>query len=273
MITLLLEVIYIILALLQLLVAPRVDPNPYFGFKIGYTFSSKEVWEKTNRFAGMLMTVHSLAILPLALMGDSHITIYLIAFIAPLIAITIAGVVYASRELERVKGERVSKEKISPIKVHPGWWFFGDGIFLLLLLTILISYPFLPDIVPVHFDLSGNPNGWSDKNDFLISYILMNLLYVGINHLVLYAGKKYPIMMHSGIMRIGRDTVLKATLLTMDLVLVLLFWVYLYIVFFVEVGNNIIFYVILAMTFLVIASPITYIALMWKKNRRGYNVS
>ena len=93
MITMLLEIIYLFAALLQLFVAPRVGPNPYFGFKIGYTFSNREVWKKSNTFVGLLMTLHALAILPIALMGDEHIWLYLSVYIIPLIGIIAAGIV------------------------------------------------------------------------------------------------------------------------------------------------------------------------------------
>src|ERR1035437_6139383 len=57
---------------------------------------------------------------------------------------------------------------------------------------ILILIPFvylttiwseLPKVIPTHFDLSGNPNGWSDKNGLII---LIGLLEIGTYLLMLF---------------------------------------------------------------------------------------
>jgi len=66
------------------------------------------------------------------------------------------------------------------------------------ILWILIIIPFvylstiwddLPGIIPTHFDLTGNPNGWSDKNSLII---LLSSLGIGTYLLMLFIPKFDP---------------------------------------------------------------------------------
>lgn len=52
------------------------------------------------------------------------------------------------------------------------WKIFWFTTFIVLLLQIFFYYPDLPDRMAVHFDLSGNPDGWSDKTTFLVLMIV-----------------------------------------------------------------------------------------------------
>ena len=66
------------------------------------------------------------------------------------------------------------------------------------ILWIFILIPFvylstiwneLPGIIPTHFDLTGNPNGWSDKNSLII---LLSSLGIGTYLLMLFIPKFDP---------------------------------------------------------------------------------
>lgn len=50
-------------------------------------------------------------------------------------------------------------------------------------------YPSLPDPVPTHFDLQGNPNGWMPKN---VAAVGIPLLALGIWAIVRFAAKYLP---------------------------------------------------------------------------------
>lgn len=66
--------------------------------------------------------------------------------------------------------------------------YLKESIFLVFILLPLVYlttiWNYLPLVVPTHFDLSGNPNGWTDKNDLIYliggmgigTYILMFLV-------------------------------------------------------------------------------------------------
>jgi len=266
------SVIYLLLALLQLFVAPRVGPNPYFGFKIGYTFSNPLVWKKSNRFAGLLMIVHAVPLLFLSLI-DIPLLIYLALFLIPLILIVIISVVYASRKLEEYGKGEGKVEPIKPLEASFVWKHLGLILFLVLLLLMLITYNSLPDTIAVHFDASGHPNGWTDKNDFMLWYSLFALGYLTIVYLMVYLGKRYPIILHSGVMRIGRDTVFKSSLLAMNLVILILIITYLGIYFFNTNlgGENIVNYIVI-LIFTLVFIPIGYIVYRWNEERKEVNI-
>lgn len=43
------------------------------------------------------------------------------------------------------------------------YYFMGIGLILFVLATTAIAYPHLPSMVPVHWDVHGNVNGWEPK--------------------------------------------------------------------------------------------------------------
>jgi len=267
-----LSLLYAFLSILQLLLAPKIGPNPYFGFRIGYTFSNPMVWKKANVFIGFIMLLHSMILLILSFLGISLI-LYLILFIGPLILIMIVGIIYASHKLEEYGGGEIRKiEPVKPLEASFVWRHLGLIFFLILLFLMAITYNSLPEIIAVHFDISGNPNGWADKNDFFLWYGVFATIYLSIVYLLVYVGKKYPIVLHSGVMKIGRDTTFKSSLLAMNLVILILIITYLGI-YFVNVKSEsagIINYIVI-FTFIIVFIPIGYIIYRWYKVRKGVN--
>ena len=261
--------LYLALALLQLFLAPRVGPNPYFGFKIGYTFSNPVVWRKSNRLVGLLMLMHAVPLLFLSFL-DISLFLYLALFLIPLLLITAVGIIYASRKLEEYgKGEIEKIEPIKPLEASFIWKHLGLILFFILLLLMAITYNSLPDTIAVHFDASGKPNGWADKNDFIFWYTIFALIYLSIVYILVYIGRKYPIILHSGVMRIGRDTVFKSSLLAMNLVILIIILAYMGIYFFNTemTGGGIINYVVI-LTFMLVFLPIGYIVYRWNEERK-----
>ena len=272
---LIINLIYSIVALLQLFLAPRIGPNPYFGFRIGYSFSSRKIWSKTNRFAGILMTIHAISLFPLILLDN--IEYYIIALIVPLIIIAVVGVIYASHKLEeeRIKANG-SIKPIKPLETTFIWKYLRVILFLILLLMMLIAYPSLPTRLAVHFDAAGNPNGWSSKNDFYTTYLILAGTYLAILYFIIYAGKKYPVALHSGVMKIGRDTVFKGTILSLNIVFFILMatflWIYLYNTS-AEMHGYFATTYFIVLTFIAAFAPIGYIIYRWKKeHNRGDKV-
>ncbi|HEQ99961.1 MAG TPA: DUF1648 domain-containing protein [candidate division Zixibacteria bacterium] len=51
------------------------------------------------------------------------------------------------------------------------WKILWITTLIIMGLQILFYYPQLPDRMTVHFDFSGNPDGWSDKTTFLMLMI------------------------------------------------------------------------------------------------------
>ncbi len=272
---LIINVIYLISALLVLFLAPKIGPNPYFGFRIGYSFSSRKVWDKTNRFAGILMTIHALFLFPIIILNN--IVYYIIALIVPLLVISIVGIIYASHKLEEERVEVKGPVKpIKPLETTFVWKYLGIILLLILLLMMLIAYSSLPNRMAVHFDTSGNPNGWSSKNDFYTTYIILAGAYLALLYFIIYAGKKYPVALHSGVMRIGKDTVFKATILSLNIVFFILMATFLWIYFYNISGafeGYIATTYFLILTFIAAFVPIGYIIYRWKKERGVKNAA
>ncbi|MCD6383620.1 MAG: SdpI family protein [Thermoplasmata archaeon] len=232
MIIALMVLIYLPLALLQYFVAPKVGPNPFFGFRVGYTFSSREVWEKTNRFVGRIMLIHALLLIPFIYLGDAYIIPFLILFILPIVATLPIGIRYASYTLEMAgaRSTSASTRKMEPIDVGGVWVAAPAVLYILLIIIVLLSIPHLPERVAVHFDERGNPNGWMGRERLLITYPLLSLIFPVIAYVYIYISRKYPLFIHPGRMRFRRDAILKLSVMAVSSGLVVLILVYISIV-------------------------------------------
>ncbi len=228
MITLIISLVYLGVALLQYLVAPRVGPNPVLGFKVGHTFASREVWEKSNRFVGKIMLVHALLLFPISLLGDDFMTIFFIAFLTPLILIIPVGLRYASGTLELVGSRKGygAVERIKPVEVRGFWLWFPLLTYVILLSMMLITYPHLPDTFATHFNAQGNPDSWSSRSSFLTVYSLISLLPVSIAYTMVFLARRHPLFLHPGRMGFKRDAILQMELITMGMMEIMFILIY-----------------------------------------------
>ena len=263
---LLINTIYLITGVLQYYLAPKIGPNPYFGFKIGYTFADREVWDKTNRLMGKFSIVHSLILFPTVLIPN-FLIYYLILFIIPLLAFIPLGIRYAAIQLEMkgAKSENVSLRRLEGITVGKFWSLSPILLYLLLIVFEFITYPSLPDVIAVHFDAAGNPDGWSSKVDFVFSYSLFSLFAPALSYLFIYLGKKYPMYIHPGKMRFPRDAFLKTTILSMDITTITLIFAY-YTIYIYAVKKFVVplsWYIIL--TVILIIFPLGYLLYKWRR--------
>ena len=263
---LLLDLLYLAIALAQYLVAPRIGPNPYLGFRIGHTLASEESWSKTNRFMGRIMVIHSLLLLPLCLVPDS-LGYFLVLWIVPMLLFIPFGIRYASAVLEEAgaKDARASSERITPIKAGLPWEISPALIYGLLFLYILLTYPSLPDVFATHFDASGNPNGWSTKGDFLLLYSLLSAGMMAIAYLFIYLGRRHPLFVHPGKMQFPRDAYLKTIILAMDCAGIILMFTYYAIFIHATQGISLSagFYIIPILFAVVI--PVGYLISRWRR--------
>ena len=255
---LLIDGIYIILALLQYLVAPKVGPNPYFGFRIGYTFSNEDVWRDANKFIGKLMLLHALLLIPFIF--TDFIIYFLILFIIPLIGILPAGIKYASNSLEirGAKSEGVER-KIEKITVGKFLILSPAFIYLLLILIEIFSYPYLPPTIAVHFNEAGKPNGLENKYEFIIYFSLLSSIYPFLSYIYIYLGKRYPIYMHPGRLRFKRNAILKASIIAMNLVGIFLIYIYISIVLYALYKFPVNIYLLICLIVIVVAIPIAWL--------------
>jgi len=68
-------------------------------------------------------------------------------------------------------------------------WIFS---ILFLIYQVYSSYSYLPERMATHFDMSGNPNGWSSKNSFFVTWYIMIFFMNGIFYLISKIIHKIP---------------------------------------------------------------------------------
>ncbi|MGE5140824.1 MAG: DUF1648 domain-containing protein, partial [Rudaea sp.] len=153
--------------------APRVGPNPIFGFRIGYAYATRQIWDETNRRGGFLFALvgaataaTGAAVSWLGIQGNQAVMLVTTVLLAGLVGSTAWMVLY-SRRLALATGpaKRYPRLAFRPTYLAP------VGVTsAVLLISALLSYPTLPERLATHFDLFGAPDGWSDRQTFMVSY-------------------------------------------------------------------------------------------------------
>ncbi len=172
--------------------AKRLPVNPFVGFRIGYTYSSRRLWVKYNKLAGLTVGFIGLVMVALALVIDSAIILTII-FLSLITIDTVLLSVMASREAEEILGReayRVEKALPTvhkPTRIHP----VKPGAFkltlmilppILSLLTTLFLVKYMPNRIPSHFNIYGLPDSYQSFEEFL--YITLPL-FIGLEFISL----------------------------------------------------------------------------------------
>lgn len=82
---------------------PKVRRNMFFGVITPHTLLSREVWDRTHRFSGLLRTAGGILMLPLSLMGK-YIGVIIILAVVTVIPIVYSEMIYRS---EKEKTEKI----------------------------------------------------------------------------------------------------------------------------------------------------------------------
>jgi hypothetical protein len=178
--------------------APKVGPNPIFGVRVGYAYASREVWDRTNRFGGTLIALVGLLvaisapILQWLTPGTADgIGILTALMLAAILGSTVWMFIYA-RDL--AQGTVIARE-MTPVRFR---WAFLAPVLVTLALLVAVAmyfYPVLPaDRLATHFNLYDQPNGWSTRDGFLISFFGMAGLFVLLNAAVVFIATREPII-------------------------------------------------------------------------------
>lgn len=178
--------------------APRVGPNPIFGVRIGYSYASREVWDKSNRFGGALMSLVGIgtAILGvlLQLLGVAardSVGVLTATMIIAFLGATAWMFVYA-RNL--AQGTAIARE-IAPVKFH--WAYLAPVLitFALLVALAAYSYPQLPaERVATHFNIAEQPDGWQSRDEFFVMYLGLAALFVVLDGVAVLVATREPLI-------------------------------------------------------------------------------
>lgn len=178
--------------------APKVGPNPIFGVRIGYAYASRETWDKTNRFGGALLALVGVltAIVGLLLTllniapGDARV--WLIGGMLTALFGALAWMFFYARGL--AQGTAIARE-VTPVKFH--WAYLAPVLvtFALLVASVLYFYPALPaDHIASHFNINDQPDGWMSRNDFVVSFLALGLLFVVIDVIAVIVATREPLI-------------------------------------------------------------------------------
>ncbi len=174
-------------------IAEYLPINPFIGFRIGYTYSSKKIWIKYNRYAGISFAIIGLVIMALSLIIES-ITFLTIILLTTILTTTITLALLAAHESEKELGKQAyeiekKKEQLEEkiIRINPVVPSPPRLILMILppILSIILSLyciPLLPQKVPVHFDINGYPDRWEPLSTFTTTTlpVLIALQFIGL---------------------------------------------------------------------------------------------
>ena len=127
------SLVLIVSGMLLYLLASRIPRNLLFGFRIGYTLSSRRLWVKYNRLSGLTLVLTGVVVLFLS-MFITNLMVFILVILGMTIGSTIVLVYMASREAERelgfravepgeVVGEKI--RRITPVKPSPSRILFA----------------------------------------------------------------------------------------------------------------------------------------------------
>ncbi|HDI75343.1 MAG TPA: DUF1648 domain-containing protein [Thermoprotei archaeon] len=171
------------------------EPNPYSGFRVPATLVSRRVWRRANRLMGILITIIGFSSLLVSLiLGALHA----VFFIAISVACTSGSLsLYFSSILEKETGREEGGEKplkiLQVIKVSYEAVVFACLSLITTSLYLVSSYPALPDIIAVHFDVYGRPNYFMTKGDFTATFLILFTALVYSLSAILASAHKVPL--------------------------------------------------------------------------------
>ncbi len=191
----------VVIGLVTYWLAPRVGPNPIFGVRVGYSYASREVWDKTNRAGGVLIAVAGIgvAILGIALCWlniapREGIGILTVAMLAALLGMTVWLFLYARR---LAQGTAIARE-LAPARFR--WVYLAPTLVTFALLVVLAAYvyPMLPaERVATHFNLAEQADGWQARDEFVGMYLGLAALFVALDAAAVFVATREPLIAFS----------------------------------------------------------------------------
>jgi uncharacterized membrane protein len=178
--------------------APRVGPNPIFGVRVGYSYASREVWDKTNRVGGALFVLVGIGTAMLGLLltllnvaPEQGMFVLTTAMIVVLLAAT-AWMFFYARNLAR--GTAIARE-VKPVRFR--WAYLAPTLVTFALLVALVAYlyPLLPaERVATHFNIAEQPDGWMSRDGFVISFLGLAALFVLLDSIAVLVATREPLI-------------------------------------------------------------------------------
>jgi len=184
----------LIAGLICIFKASRLKPNTHLGFRIPSAFLTQKIWSKINVLSGILGIINFVIIAALSLFVKG---IYLVVYAVLSIMLIISALSVYSRkiiELEtgREEGGVYPIEVLPTIKISTKIMLFGWMMTSILIGLILMSRPQLSGMIAVHFDVEGRPDVFMNRDEFIISFISINLGIMILITSLLYSVRGIP---------------------------------------------------------------------------------
>ncbi len=160
-----LQIVNIIVALLMLINAlPKIPLRSSFG----YTLSEKgrkyflRAWRRGSLILGAIVLIVNVF--------DPILATYVMMI--GTIIITVYAMIEGEKGAIMDEVPEVGGVVIKPIGAARYLIYVNLIIALIPIITLILLYPYLPDVLVVHFDLNWKPNGWMNKPGFAASLII-----------------------------------------------------------------------------------------------------
>ncbi len=178
--------------------APRIKPNPFLGFRIGYVYVSRKLWVKANRIASIIMAIIAFTTIALVhIVGaTTSLVLMTLELIASIVALTIYFEKLAEKELISIPSsiEEQNRELIVLEPMPPSIYHIAPPLVMLAILVIgiLVYYPLLPQKVAVHFNIEGVPDRYASKTEATIIITLSITVVYSIYVFMALLGTRKP---------------------------------------------------------------------------------
>jgi uncharacterized membrane protein len=178
--------------------APRVGPNPIFGVRIGYAYASREIWDKTNRFGGALMALVGVGtalfglLLTLLNVAPGEGRVWLIGAMLAALSGALVWMFFYARGL--AQGAPIARE-MAPV---PFQWAYLAPVILTFAVLVGVTLYFAPqlpaDHVASHFNINDQPDGWTSRGEFVVSFLGLGLFFLILDALAVIVATREPLI-------------------------------------------------------------------------------
>ncbi|MDY6930996.1 MAG: SdpI family protein [Halobacteriota archaeon] len=212
----------IIAGLIIYYLSPRMGPNLFLGMRTGYTVIDREIWVKSNRLIGKMFIVCGFLFLVISIITREYWIDDFFKTFAFLISAWMSVVLLASiithRRSVRLAEELNSRESIEgpvkrlkQIKIPFIWVAIPVIEFLLLLFISIVYYGRLSQDIRIVFDIAGETVGimYVSRFYYMTFIIGFGALYALMNPIIVWIGRKKPIFMYRGLLKVRSDDIMK----------------------------------------------------------------
>jgi len=175
----------------------RLPFNPFLGFRIGYSYLSRDLWVKLNKVAALVFMSVGLVTTVLSVIIADEV-IVLEVFLGLIIVSLVVLINYSSKaaELELMKipeHREVGKvEVLTPFYPSIAHIVITLVPYVLGITFIALNAHSLPDSVAIHFTSSGAPDRFMPKTQALILMTFTPTFVIGLTLFFYYLGVKKP---------------------------------------------------------------------------------